>query len=58
VSRIRLDQHLVNLGLAESRSKAKAAIEAGNVTVAGEVAKAASLKVLDDANIEYADARF
>ena len=56
MSRIRLDQHLVNLGLAESRSKAKAAIEAGNVTVGGEVAKAASLKVLEDAKIQYADA--
>lgn len=56
MSRIRLDQHLVNLGLAESRSKAKAAIEAGNVTVDGEVAKAASLKVLEDADIQYADA--
>jgi len=53
VSRIRLDQHLVNLGLAESRSKAKAAIEAGNVTVEGEVAKAASLKVLETAVIDY-----
>jgi len=56
VSRIRLDQHLVTLGLAASRSKAKAAIEAGNVSVDGEVAKAASLKVLEDANIQYADA--
>lgn len=53
MSRIRLDQHLVNLGLAESRSKAKAAIEAGNVTVDGEVAKTASLKVLEDAAIVY-----
>ncbi|WP_292042351.1 MULTISPECIES: TlyA family RNA methyltransferase [unclassified Brevundimonas] len=56
MSRIRLDQHLVNLGLAESRSKAKAAIEAGNVTVDGEVAKSASLKVLEDADIQYTDA--
>lgn len=53
MSRIRFDQHLVNLGLAESRSKAKAAIEAGNVTVDGEVAKAASLKVLESAVIDY-----
>lgn len=56
MSRIRLDQHLVNLGLAESRSKAKAAIEAGNVSVDGEVAKAASLKVLEDAVIQYSAA--
>ena len=56
MSRIRLDQHLVNLGLAESRSKAKAAIEAGNVSVDGEVAKTASLKVEESASISYTDA--
>lgn len=56
MSRIRLDQHLVNLGLAESRSKAKAAIDAGNVSVDGVVAKAASLKVLEVAVIQYAAA--
>lgn len=56
MSRIRLDQHLVNLGLAESRSKAKAAVDAGNVSVDGVVAKAASLKVLENSGIQYTPA--
>ncbi|WP_409020768.1 TlyA family RNA methyltransferase [Brevundimonas vesicularis] len=56
MSRLRLDQHLVNLGLAESRAKAKAAIEAGKVTVDGEVARAASLKVANEAEITFAAA--
>ncbi|MHA1528630.1 MAG: TlyA family RNA methyltransferase, partial [Alphaproteobacteria bacterium] len=34
----RLDQHLVTTGLAESRTRAKALIEAGAVTVGGVVA--------------------
>ena len=38
----RLDQLLVARGLAESRSRAKAAIEAGGVTVDGAPARAAS----------------
>ena len=52
----RLDQLLVALGLAESRSRAKAAIEAGGVTVDGAPAKAASQAVANDAIIAYADA--
>ena len=56
MSRLRLDQHLVNLGLAESRAKAKAAIEAGKVTVDGEVARAASLTVTEAAEITFAAA--
>jgi 23S rRNA (cytidine1920-2'-O)/16S rRNA (cytidine1409-2'-O)-methyltransferase len=52
----RLDQLLVARGLAESRSRAKAAIEAGGVTVDGAPAKAASQAVADDAVIAYADA--
>ncbi len=43
-------------GLAESRAKAKAAIEAGGVTVNGAPAKAASQAVNEDAEIGYAAA--
>ena len=53
---VRLDQLLVTRGLAESRAKAKAAIEAGGVTVNGAPAKAASQAVNDDAEIGYAAA--
>lgn len=52
----RLDQLLVARGLAESRSRAKAAIEAGGVTVDGAPARAASQAVSDDAVVTYADA--
>jgi 23S rRNA (cytidine1920-2'-O)/16S rRNA (cytidine1409-2'-O)-methyltransferase len=52
----RLDQLLVARGLAESRARAKAAIEAGRVTVDGAPAKAASQAVAGDAVIAYADA--
>ncbi len=52
----RLDQRLVALGLAESRSRAKAAIEAGGVTVDGVSARAASQPVSDDAVVTYAEA--
>jgi 23S rRNA (cytidine1920-2'-O)/16S rRNA (cytidine1409-2'-O)-methyltransferase len=52
----RLDLLLVARGLAESRARAKAAIEAGGVTVDGAPAKAASQPVADDAVIAYADA--
>ena len=53
---IRLDQLLVARGLAESRAKARAAIEAGGVTVDGAPARAASQPVSDDAVVAYADA--
>ena len=53
---IRLDQLLVARGLAGSRARAKAAIEAGGVTVDGAVAKAASQAVAETAVITYADA--
>lgn len=53
---VRLDQLLVTRGLAESRAKAKAAIEAGGVTVNGAPAKAASQAVSDDVEIGYAAA--
>ena len=52
----RLDQLLVARGLAESRARAKAAIEAGGVTVDGAPAKAASQAAAEDAVIVYADA--
>lgn len=52
----RLDQLLVARGLAESRARAKAAIEAGGVTVNGAPARAASQAVADDAVVAYADA--
>lgn len=56
MSRLRLDQLLVARGLAESRAKAKAAIEAGGVTVDGAPAKAASQAVSEEATVTYADA--
>ncbi|RZJ00455.1 MAG: TlyA family RNA methyltransferase [Brevundimonas sp.] len=51
----RLDQLLVARGLAESRSRAKAAIEAGGVTVDGAPARAASQAVSADAVVTYTD---
>ena len=54
--KVRLDQLLVARGLAESRAKAKAAIEAGGVTVDGAPAKGASQTVSGDAVVTYADA--
>lgn len=54
--KVRLDQLLVARGLAESRARAKAAIEAGGVTVDGAPAKAASQSVAEEAAIAYADA--
>lgn len=56
MTRVRLDQLLVARGLAESRARAKAAIEAGGVTVDGAPAKAASQSVADNAVLTYADA--
>lgn len=56
MSRNRLDQLLVARGLAESRARAKAAIEAGGVTVDGVPAKAASQSVADDAVITFVQA--
>ena len=56
MTRARLDQLLVARGLAESRAKARAAIEAGGVTVNGEPARTASQSVSNDAAVTYADA--
>lgn len=46
---VRLDVLLVSRGLVESRARAKAAIEAGGVSVDGRPARAASEKVAGDA---------
>jgi 23S rRNA (cytidine1920-2'-O)/16S rRNA (cytidine1409-2'-O)-methyltransferase len=54
--RDRLDQLLVDRGLSESRSRARAAIEAGGVTVNGQPAKSASQKVDRDSEITAVDA--
>lgn len=56
MTKTRLDQLLVARGLAESRAKAKAAIEAGGVTVDGAPAKSASQSVGEEAVVAYADA--
>jgi 23S rRNA (cytidine1920-2'-O)/16S rRNA (cytidine1409-2'-O)-methyltransferase len=56
MSKLRLDQLLVARGLAESRSRAKAAVEAGGVTVDGATAKAASQPVAENAVVTYAEA--
>ena len=53
---MRLDQLLVARGLAESRARAKAAIEAGGVTVDGRPAKAASQMVPEEAELVFVDA--
>jgi 23S rRNA (cytidine1920-2'-O)/16S rRNA (cytidine1409-2'-O)-methyltransferase len=49
---MRLDQRLVALGLAESRARARALIEAGAVTVDGAVAVKPSQAVAEGARIE------
>ena len=53
---MRLDQLLVARGLAETRAKARAAIEAGGVTVNGEAAQRPAQKVAEDADVTYAEA--
>ncbi|MDO9608728.1 MAG: TlyA family RNA methyltransferase [Brevundimonas sp.] len=53
---MRLDQLLVTRGLAESRARAKAAIEAGGVTVDGAPAKSGSQTVGPKSVIGYVDA--
>ena len=52
----RLDQLLVARGLAESRARARAAIEAGGVTVDGQPAKAASQAVSEAAEVVFTPA--
>ncbi len=52
----RLDQLLVARGLAESRARARAAIEAGGVTVDGRPAKSASQAVAEDVDVDFTPA--
>jgi 23S rRNA (cytidine1920-2'-O)/16S rRNA (cytidine1409-2'-O)-methyltransferase len=49
--KIRLDQHLVNLGLVESRNRAQRAIDEGLIKVDGIIANKASQMVTPDCNI-------
>ncbi|RZJ38886.1 MAG: TlyA family rRNA (cytidine-2'-O)-methyltransferase, partial [Brevundimonas sp.] len=53
---MRLDQLIVARGLAESRARAKAAIDAGGVTIDGKPARAASQSVAHDAEITFVEA--
>ena len=55
-NRVRLDQILVTRGLVESRARAKAAVEAGGVTVEGRPARSPSQLVARDAVLTFADA--
>lgn len=52
----RLDVLLVARGLVDSRARARAAIEAGGVTVDGAPARAASQKVAEDAELTLVEA--
>lgn len=52
----RLDQLLVARGLAESRARARAAVEAGGVTVDGLAARSASQTVAEDAELIFTPA--
>jgi 23S rRNA (cytidine1920-2'-O)/16S rRNA (cytidine1409-2'-O)-methyltransferase len=54
--KVRLDQLLVSRGHADSRAKAKAAIDAGGVTVDGQPARAASQPVSNEAEITFVEA--
>jgi 23S rRNA (cytidine1920-2'-O)/16S rRNA (cytidine1409-2'-O)-methyltransferase len=49
---VRLDQLLLTRGLFDSRAQARAAIEAGGVTVAGQVVTKPAARVAEDAVIE------
>lgn len=53
---MRLDHLMVQRGLVESRSRAKAAIEAGGVTIDGQPARAASQNVGENAVLEVVEA--
>ncbi|MGV3577413.1 TlyA family RNA methyltransferase [Brevundimonas sp.] len=53
---MRLDHLMVQRGLVESRSRAKAAIEAGGVTIDGQPARAASQNVAEDAVLQVVEA--
>tara|TARA_R110002051_G_scaffold104488_5_gene177260 strand:+ start:112 stop:846 length:735 start_codon:yes stop_codon:yes gene_type:complete len=56
MKRVRLDLLLVARGLTDSRSKARAAIEAGGVTINGKPARIASQSISDDAVLTVVDA--
>lgn len=56
MSQSRLDQLLVARGLAESRARARAAIEAGGVTVDGAPARSASQSVAHAAALTFVEA--
>ena len=56
MKKVRLDQLLVARGLAESRARAVAAIEAGGVTIDGRPARAASQSVSNAAVITFVEA--
>ena len=56
MKRVRLDQLLVARGLADSRAKARAAIEAGGVTVNGVPARIVAQSIPDDAVLTVIDA--
>jgi len=51
VKKVRLDQHLVNIGLAESRNRAQRAIDEGLIKVNGVIASKPSQLVLPDCNV-------
>lgn len=51
VSRIRLDQHLLEAGYFDSREKAQRAILAGQVTIAGQIADKAGSKINPESEI-------
>jgi len=54
--RVRLDQLLVSRGLVESRARARAAIEAGGVTIDGKPARAASQMLEEDVSLTAVEA--
>lgn len=56
MKRVRLDQLLVARGLTDSRAKARAAIEAGGVTVNGVPARIVAQSIPDDAILTVIDA--
>ncbi|WP_339929035.1 TlyA family RNA methyltransferase [uncultured Brevundimonas sp.] len=56
MKRVRLDQLLVARGLTDSRAKARAAIEAGGVTIDGVPARIVAQSVPDDAVLTVVDA--
>lgn len=53
MKKIRLDQHLINKGLAETRSRAQRAIEEGLIKVDGKIAVKASQMVKPDCSRCY-----